>query len=192
MAGRSAVIAFALAVGLGAVPPAWAAPSASCVAERAGGRALVQVSVRDLFDGDLLRLVQLGLVGRVQVEVTLYRRRRLWFDARRASVSRDAVVAWSRSSRAFALDGGRIADPQRLALDTFSLRPEDEPLDAGAHYVELNVRLEVLTARSLGQMAEWLVKEERQGESASGLSRTLVTYLASDLARTVAGRCPVQ
>lgn len=192
MAGKAAAVAFGLAVGLAAAPPVWAAPAATCLAERAGGRALVQVSVHDLFDRELLRLVQLGLVGRVHVELTLYRRRHLWFDARRATASRDAVVTWSRAATSFALDGGRIADPQRLALDTFSLRPDDEAIGAGAHYVEINVKLEVVTARSLGQMAKWLVQDGSEGEGASGLSRTLVTYLAADLARTVAGECEVR
>ena len=61
---------------------------------------------------ELLHLVRLGLRGQIHVEVTLYRRRRFWFDERRAMETRDAVVTLVARRRRYHLDGRAIGDPR--------------------------------------------------------------------------------
>jgi hypothetical protein len=160
-----------------------------CGAEWAGERALVQISVTDLFDRDLLHLVRLGLDGRIALEVALYRRRAFWFDDRRDSETRTSVVTWSRARQAFALDGAP-ADPARLTLDPIALRAPDK----GPHYVEVSVRLEVVTAGSLVQVARWLVQGPgaQAGTTPSVVGRSLMSQVAADLARSATARCPVR
>jgi hypothetical protein len=203
---RAAALALALSLAAATGPSlAAAAPRASCRCERAGDRALVYLALDDLFDRELLRLVRLGLQGRIRIETSLYRRRRFWFDARRATEVREAVVTWSAEQAAFLLDGRTAGDPARLALPAYAVRPEGERLGTAYHYVEVTARLEVVTAASLGQVARWLVAGERapatpadgpgSGEeppASSPLSRTFVSYLAADLARIASGRCPVR
>jgi hypothetical protein len=162
-------------------------PSASCTAERAGDRAEGRVVLSGLFDEELLHLVRLGLQGQIRLEVTLYRHRRFWFDERRALEVRDAVVTWNRDERRYLLDGRGIDDPATLTIAPVSLRA----LGKGDHYLEVTARLEVVTAKSLGQMAKWLVRGDDRSEEPSPLGRGLVSYVAAGLVRTAATRCRV-
>jgi hypothetical protein len=169
---------------------AWATPAASCRAERAGQRALVATEVIELLEPGLRRLVELGLVGRLRVEAALYRRRPLWFDQRVAEQVRDHGIGWSRTDRTLLLDGQRM-DPAALArgrmtLPFLSLLPGR--FRSGDHYVEINLRLEVVTSASLGEVARWLVDDADR----SVVPRALVDYLAADLARTSSCRCEVE
>jgi len=161
-------------------------PAASCTAERAGDRAEGRVVLSELFDGELLHLVRLGLQGQIRLEVTLYRKRRFWFDERRALEVRDAVVTWNRDEHRYLLDGRSIDDPATLTIAPVSLRA----LGKGNHYLEVTARLEVVTVKSLGQMATWLVKGNDQ-EEPSPLGRGLVSYVAAGLVRTASARCRV-
>jgi hypothetical protein len=195
---RPALLALVLgAVVFGRPSRAIAAPTLSCRVERAGERSLVTGWIETLFDRELLRLIELGLPGRVHAEATLYRPRGFWFDAQIAEAKQVFVVSWSKERAEFRLDGRRLQNPQRFELPVIGLRPE-EP---GGTYVELNLRLEIITARSLGQVATWLVTgdgtrgngdetETRDGESKrTPLPRALVDYLAADLVRTAEARC---
>ena len=65
---------------------------------------------------ELLRLVQLGLVGRLRIQATLYRPRALWFDARLAETSRELAVSWSREEETFTVEGRPVSHPNRLEL----------------------------------------------------------------------------
>ena len=180
---------------------AWAAGRVECRAERAGDRALVQVTVLELFDRELLRLVELGLEGRLSVEATLYRRRRFWFDPRMAEHSTGFTIAWSKADASFTFDGRLLPHPMQVPLPLFSLRPDGDSLRDGDFYLDIAVRLQVITANSLGQVARWLVASptESAGETSAQeaasppalLPRALVGYLAADLARTANGRCAV-
>jgi hypothetical protein len=159
-----------------------------CRAERAGQRALVQVTALDLFDRDLLHLVRLGQAGRIELEAVLYRRRRLWFDERRTADRHTTVVSWSRKRQGFLVDGAP-GEPARLVFPPLTLAPVDE----APAYVAVTVRLEVVTAGSLVQVARWLVRGEgSEGPDPSALGRSLLSQVASDLARTAVSRCAVQ
>jgi hypothetical protein len=204
-----AVVAFAASA---ALPwPAWAAPGVGCRAERAGQRALIQIEVTQLFDPrsrELLHLVELGLVGRLHIETTLYRRRRFWFDPRLVEATHQFSIAWSKDDKRFTLEGRPIASPYDFALPILALRPADDGLDdrdaEGGAYVEVLLRLEVVTPTSLGQVARWLVTSPEpsadpdpataSGAPAPGktlLPGAVLNFLAADLARKARGSCPV-
>jgi hypothetical protein len=154
-----------------------------------GPRALVHVTAVDLFDRDLLHLVRLGQAGRIELEAVLYRHRRLWFDERRATDRRTTVVTWSRKRQDFLVDGDP-GDPERLTFPTLALASSD-----GSAYVTVSVKLEVVTAGSLVQVARWLVRGEgstEEGPTPSALGRSLLSQVASDLARTATSRCSVE
>lgn len=207
MARATSFAAALLLLGPTVTRPVWANAQVGCQAERAGQRALLQIVVAELFDRELLRLVELGLEGRLHIEAALYRRRRFWMDARVAESQHVFTIAWSKPERRFLLDGRAITSPRRFNLPRQSLRPADESLQQASHYVEIALRLEVITASSLGQVARWMVSRPGQPTAepdpaaqpapnqaeASGtvLPRALVNYLAADLARTARGRCPV-
>jgi hypothetical protein len=182
---------------------AGAQPVLDCRADTAGQRVVLQVSLADLFDEELLRLVELGLTGRLRIQATLYRKRRIWFDARLAESSRELAVAWSRQEGTFTVDGRPVEPLHRLELPEMIVSaPLDGQTDSAPAYVEVTARLEVITANSLGQVARWLVRGKAQAsrssvpprtESGSPLvPRALVEYLAADLARTTSGRCPLR
>jgi hypothetical protein len=183
---------------------AFAQPAAGCRADMAGPRVLLRVTLADLFDGELLRLVELGLVGRLNVKATVFRRRQLWFDARLAEVQRELSLAWSREDGSLTIQGQPVRTPNQLELPEMILStPLAGGEDLADSYVEVSARLEVITASSLGQVARWLVRGQRRGPgptetteraaaSPQAVPRVLVEYLAADLARTSAGRCPVR
>ena len=56
--------------------------AASCTATLTGRRVVVRPEAQAFLTEDLDRLLRLGLAGRLEVELTLLRRRKLWFDAR--------------------------------------------------------------------------------------------------------------
>jgi hypothetical protein len=203
------------ALGLPQVPTlAFAAAGVACSAERAGQRALITIGVTQLFDRELLHLVELGLVGRLHIEAVLYRRRPFWFDPRLAESTQLLNIAWSKEDRRFTLEGQPIASPYDFALPLLALRPEGGD-DFGpramarqdGYYVDVLIRLEVITPTSLGQVARWLVTSPAPtspgAEPAAGTStappapasktvvpRALLNFLAADLARTARGTCP--
>jgi hypothetical protein len=200
---RCLLVLLATASIAGGAGAAWAQPALDCRADTAGQRVLLRVSLAELFDEELLRLVELGLVGRLRVTATLYRQRPLWFDARLAESSRELAVSWSRQESTFTIEGRPVERPNRLELPEMIMGGAlgDAP-DSAPAYVEVTARLEVITASSLGQVARWLVRGKAQGERSAAperaesgsplVPRALVNYLAADLARTASGRCPLR
>jgi hypothetical protein len=94
-----------------------------------------------------------------------------------------------------------VVDARRLTLP-FVLRPARGGLEQDEHHVDVAVRLEVVTASSLGAVARWLAagrpgantraegNDSDEDQVASPiLPRALAGALAADLARTARGRC---
>jgi hypothetical protein len=158
----------------------------ACKAVLAGTRALVDATVHGLLDRELLRIVKLGVAGRLTVEASVVRRRQLWFGRVVAASKRDLPLTWSEERGVFELDGRPLADPEHLSLERISLSL-GESEDPGAYEVEVVTRLVVVTPGSLGRVAHLL-----EGESDSALTRTLVGAIANDLTRSANATCPVQ
>lgn len=175
-----------LAVALLLLAGAAKAQEVACKAVLAGTRALVDATIHGLLDQELLRIVKLGVSGRLTVETTVVRRRQLWFGRVVAATKRELPLTWSEERGAFELDGRALADPEKVSLERIVL-PLGEADDPRAYEVEVVTRLVVVTPGSLSRVADLL-----EGESESPLARTLLGAIASDLTRSASGACSVQ
>ncbi|HEX9575902.1 MAG TPA: hypothetical protein VF994_17530 [Myxococcales bacterium] len=162
------------------------AQEVACKAVLAGTRMLVDATMHGLLDRELLRIVKLGLSGRLTMEASVVRRRQLWFGRVVAATTRELPLIWSEERGAFELDGRALPDPEHVSLEriALSLGEADDPR---AYEVEVVTRLVVVTPGSLGRVAGLLA-----GESDSALGRTLLGAIANDLTRSANGTCPVQ
>ena len=195
---RASRAATALLLALAA--PATAAtrepPSASCSARLAGRRVIVNAALAGLFDPELLRLVRLGLAGRLEVEIALQRKRLLMFSEALASERYQATLSYDETSQEFRIDGRGVgAELLSLTLDRVTLTLRAPPPE-GPHSVRVTARLEVVTASSLLQLARFFGGREKdkpadEGE-APGLSSLLVKSLLQDLARSATGSCALE
>ena len=175
-----------LAAALLVVAGAARAQEAACRAVLAGTRALVDVTVHRLLEGDLLRVVKLGLAGHLTVETTVVRRRNLWFGRVVSRATREVPIAWSEERGVLELDGRPIADPEHIALERIVLSL-GESEDPSTYQVEVSTRLVVVTESSLGRVAGLLA-----GEGDSPLSRTVLSAIASDLQRSASASCGME
>jgi hypothetical protein len=158
----------------------------ACKAVLAGTRALVDATVHRLLDPELLRIVKLGVAGRLTVEANVVRRRQLWFGRVVAATKRELPLTWSEERGVFELDGRALPDPENLSLERIVL-PLGEAGDPRAYEVEVTTRLVVVTQGSLGRVANLL-----EGENDSALTRTLLDAIANDLTRSANGTCRVE
>ena len=162
------------------------AQEVACKAVLAGTRALVDATIHGLLDRELLRIVKLGVSGRLTVEASVVRRRQLWFGRVVAATKRELPLSWSEERGVFELDGRALPDPEHVSLEriALSLGEAGEPR---AYEVEVVTRLVVVTSGSLGRVVGLL-----EGESDSALTRTLLGAIANDLTRSANATCAVQ
>jgi len=130
---RASRAATALLLALAA--PATAAtrepPSASCSARLVGRRVIVNAALAGLFDPELLRLVRLGLAGRLEVEIALQRKRLLMFSEALASEHYQATLSYDERSQEFRIDGRGVgAELLSLTLDRVTLTLRAPPPEA--------------------------------------------------------------
>jgi len=175
-----------LAVALLLLAGAAKAQEVACKAVLAGTRALVDAAVHRLLDRDLLRIVKLGVPGKLTVETSVMRRRQLWFGRVVATKRLELPLRWSEERGVFELDGKALADPEHATLERVivSLGEAEDPR---AYEVEVATQLVVVTSGSLGRVADFLA-----GESDSALARTLLGAIANDLTRSASAKCPVE
>jgi hypothetical protein len=170
-----------------------APPVARCSALLAQGRALVDVTLERLFSAELLKLVALGLMGRVKVEVTLLRRQPFWFDEVVAEETREIAIRFSRSGGGglYVVDGRKeVREVERLDVDRIAVHG-NERLERGERYrVEVKAHLQVVTASSLREVARWVTSGSAEEQSA--LSRGVLEVVASDLGRRAEASCDVE
>jgi hypothetical protein len=162
------------------------AQEVACKAVLAGTRALVDATVHGLFDRELLRIVKLGMPGRLTLEATIVRRRQLWFGAVVLTTRRELTLTWSQERGVFELDGRALPDPENAALERLVL-PIGDAGDPRAYQVEVGTTLVVVTQGSLGRVAGLLA-----GESDSTLAKTVLGAIANDLTRSANGTCAVE
>lgn len=168
-------------------------PLARCSALLASGRTLVDVAVEHLFSEDLVRLVRLGLTGRVRVEVTLLRRQPFWFDAVVLEERRELTVSAVAAVGGLVLDGTReLREVDRVQLDRLALRPRPavEPEEVRRYRVEVKVHFQVITAASLREVAQWIASGGEQEQGA--VSKRLLEAVANDLTREASASCDVE
>ena len=196
--------ALALAAALAFAAPAARAegPEARCSATRVGRRVVVRSEALRFVDAELARLVRLGLTGRVEVELTLYRRRSVWFDARLAAPERlRQALTWEARTGALLLDGRPVpaeaGGEALLPLERVAFTLDADVREGEDLRVRVAVRLQVVTAQSLGRVAAWLTQRGRAAREAEeageedGVRQGLVATVAEDLTRSAKGVCEV-
>lgn len=171
---------------------AWAAeePRALCTATLSGRRVVVRPEAQAFLTPELDRLLRLGLAGRLEVELTLLRRRKLWFDARVDTTRLTQVLSFSRGG--YLLDGRPLSPPAAsLELERASWTLEEPPESGDSFAVQVSVRLQVVTASSLGKVATWLTQGDSAQDERSAVTRNLLRTVAEDLTRHASGQCAV-
>lgn len=184
--------ALVAAVGLFAPLARAEEPRVTCSASRVGRRVVVRPEALALVAPELERLMKLGLAGRLEVELTLLRRRPLWFSERVDATKLTQVLAYSAKDGGWRLDGRPLPSPGTLELERVAWTLEEEPEAETAFVVEVEVRLQVVTAASLGKVAKWLTQGDKAEEARSALTSGLLRTVADDLTRGAEGRCSVQ
>lgn len=165
------------------------AAEATCRATRVGGSARVAVTLEGLLDRDLLRLVRLGLKGRLAVELRAVRKG-LLFGRTVGRAALEVTLAWSEELEALLLDGRPVRDPRTLELERISL-DVDAP-EAETVTVETSARLQVVTAQSLGDVARWITGGDSTAPERSALTRNVIGAVAEDLTRSASCTCPAR
>jgi hypothetical protein len=180
-----------LTVAAACVALAWAGlsfaqdPQVRCTASVAGGRVVVEVDLLGFLDPELLKLIRLGLEGRLSLDVAVVKRRRFWFDAPVDTQSHLATFSYARSTGRLLVDGRRTVDnPAVVSLERVALRVGRDPDET--YGVEVTARLQVITASSLDNLAGWISGRPRQEPI---LPQQLLQVVADELARAAAGRC---
>ncbi|WP_375754708.1 hypothetical protein [Corallococcus exercitus] len=163
--------------------------SAACTATLSGRRVTVRPEARAFISPELDRLVRLGLAGKLEVELTLWRRRDFWFDAHVDSARLTQVLAFTRAG--YLLDGRELpGGVGTLELERVAWTLEARPGTDEHFVVQVEVRLQVVTAASLGRMARWLTQTE-SSSSGTPVLGSLLRSVAEDLARKASARCDV-
>jgi hypothetical protein len=182
----------ALVAAMGLLAPgAWAdEPRALCTATLGGRRVVVRPEAQSFLTPELDRLLRLGLAGRLEVELTLLRRRKLWFDEQVDSAKLTQVLSFLKGE--YLLDGRPLpSGPPVLELERTAWTLKEPPESGDAFVVQVNVRLQVVTAASLGKVATWLTQGQSAEDERSAVSRNLLRTVADDLTRGASGRCDV-
>jgi hypothetical protein len=179
----------ALAVALLAAGARAEDATAACTATLSGRRIVVRPEARDFISPELDRLVRLGMAGKWEVELTLWKRRAFWFNAQVNSAKVTQVLAFSHAS--YLLDGRELpAGVGILELERVAWTLESKPASDEHYFVQVEVRLHVVTAASLGRMAAWLTQGNAQS-AGTPLVGSLLRSVAEDLARRASARCAV-
>jgi hypothetical protein len=186
----------ALLVCLALVTPAAAAhaggPSARCQARRAGDRVLAAIELQQMLDAEMLRLLQLGMKGRLRVETSVVRRRFGLFEQQAGSATDELVLAAGPEGHGL-LVGNRLQDDPKakVSLERVAVRlPEDERPDQSLTF-RVTVRLRVVTVASLSKVAAWVTDSSEEDASSSLVTRALLSAVANDLTRSVETSCAV-
>ncbi len=166
-------------------------PRAACTATLSGRRVMVRPEAFDVVSPELDRLVRLGMAGKLEVELTLWRRNAIWFDARVDVTRLTQVLAFANGT--YLLDGRPLSEgPSPMPLERVAWTLEERPGPGARFEVRVTVRLQVVTAASLGRVAAWLTQgRQAPGEEGSTLTGTVLRSVAEDLSRGASGRCDV-
>jgi hypothetical protein len=136
--------------------------------------------------------MRLGLAGRLELELELLRLRPLWFSERVEGTRLTQVLVYEKEE-GWVMDGRPLKEGLGvLELERVAWMLETAPEADAAFRVEVRVRLQVVTADSLGKVASWLTQGQRTEQERSALTQGLLRTVAEDLTRRAQGRCDVQ
>jgi hypothetical protein len=100
------------------------------------------------------------------------------------------VLSFTRGG--YLLDGRPLSsEASALDLERAAWTLEQPPESGDVLVVQVNVRLQVVTAASLGKVASWLTQGQPADTESSPVTRNLLRSVAEDLTRSATGRCEV-
>lgn len=187
----------ALALGLCGAPPSPAsepaqAPSARCQAAVVADRVVVRVELHGFLDEETLRLLRLGLRGRIATEASLLRKHWGPFEKTLASAAQEAELVVIDDRQTLTLNGRARLDPERpVALERLALRLGETPPPKSRLMVRASVRLQVVTLSSLSKAAAWATESTEEETGGSILTRGLLAAVVDDLTRAASCACEV-
>jgi hypothetical protein len=194
--GRIGVVALSATLFCGLLPGGRATagerPAATCHAQVVGDRVLATISLRGFVEEETLRLLRLGMRGRVRVEAAVLRRH--WGVFEQTAGAR--VQEWKLSSAAdkqdLLLDDlTRLPATGPLALDRMAIRLSERDAASGRLSLRIGVQLQVVTVSSLSKVAAWATESNDDDAASSLLTRGLLAAVVNDLTRSAECTCDV-
>jgi hypothetical protein len=165
-------------------------PRTRCAVTLTGRRVVVRPEAYAFLTPELDRLLRLGLAGRLELELTLLRRRSFWFDEPVDTTTLTQVLSFTKGE--YLLDGRPLSSSTAtLELERAAWTLEDPPEPGATFRVRVEVRLQVVTADSLGKVASWLTKGESTQDERSAVTSNLLLSVAEDLTRSASGDCEI-
>jgi hypothetical protein len=172
------------------VTSAGEAASATCEAHAVGDRVVAAITLHGFVEDESLRLLRLGMRGRIRVEATLLRKRWGVFEQTIASRVMESDLSSSRDKRALILNDGTPVDPLGpIPLTRLALRLPER--DVGRTTLRVAVQLQVLTMSSLSKVAAWATESGDEDGTSSILTRGLLAAVVKDLTRSAECACAV-
>lgn len=180
----SLLVLVVLCVSTASINSAWAAgPKTKCEASKSSKRVSLRIELQNFFSPNLLQLVRLGLPGSIRIKARLMRSRDYWFDDSVESSTTHVDVHW-RDGVGLVLGGSSIVrETKLLPLSLISLGRGKKL--SGSLYVEVEVRLKIITQSSLGETRRWLKGATKSGS----MGKWVMKQVVEDLTRSDGTSC---
>ena len=167
-------------------------PSASCQAQIVGDRVLATVSLRAFVEDETVRLLRLGMRGRVRTDAAVLRRRWGVFEQTAAARVIESRLSAAPDTQDLLLDERtRLPATGPITLERVALRLSERDAAAGRFSLRVTVQLQVVTMSSLSKVAAWATESKDDDASSSLLTRGLLAAVVNDLTRTAECTCDV-
>ncbi len=166
--------------------------AAECQAQLLGDRILATISLRGFVEEETLRLLRLGMRGRVRVDAAVVRKRWGVFEHTAAARVVEAQLSSARDKQGLLVDDGTpvpAAGPIRIERVALRLKERDVPADRLV--LRATIQLQVVTVSTLSDAAAWATESSDDDASSSLLTRGLLAAIANDLARSAECSCAV-
>jgi hypothetical protein len=152
---------------------------------------VAEIELRGFVEEETLRLLRLGLRGRIRVEASLVRKRWGVFEQTVGSRVMEAHLSSAEDGQALVLnDRTRVEALAPMPLDRLALRFSDRDGAGSRLAVRAGVWLQVVTVSSLSKVAAWAT-ESSEDEASSALTRGLLAAVVDDLTRSAECTCAV-
>jgi hypothetical protein len=194
--GRVGAVVLPAALFCGVLPAARASagerPSVTCQAQVVGDRVLATISLHGFVEEETLRLLRLGMRGRVRVDAAVLRRRWGVFEEAAATRVVEAQLSSTPEKQDLLLDDRtRLPPSGPLTLERLALRLSDRDAANGRLSLRATVQLQVVTISSLSKVAAWATESSSDDAPSSLLTRGLLAAVVNDLTRSAECTCSV-
>ena len=166
--------------------------SAACQAQVVGDRVLATVTLRGFVEDETLRLLRLGMRGRVRVEATALRRQWGVFERTVATRVQESQLTSAPDKQDLLLDERtRQSAAGPITLERLALRLPEREVASSRLTLRVAVQLQVVTMSSLSKVAAWATESSEGDTPSSLLTRGLLAAVVNDLTRSADCTCEV-